>query len=379
MKALLVGNINTIFTYEFAMEVLLKLGYEVDILQALPQSQTKKEFLSDLINMGCRVFFPKEPTETRRFEKVQPFLYMNGFKRFSVCKGYGLICIHYVRNNSWAASVFSGKSARIVTSYYGSDLLRVSNASRLLAKPLLKRSNVITMETDYVKKRYREIYHDSEINKVKLIHLGSVAAGYMNEAFKTLSKTECKRHFDIPGDKISILCGYNGYREHRHLDIISSLSKLSLDEKSRIYLLFHFGYAFDEAYYREVQAQLESSGIRGHIYDEYFHKEKMALFRKGTDIMLNLQPTDAISNSMLECLASGAVVIKGKWLKYPELEKENRFLLDAESVESLYNLIHEVINDFERYEKRTMANLDILTGYTWESQFEKWRAILSGG
>ena len=375
MRALVVGDINGIFMPEFAVYILRKLNYEVDILNDIPKAKTKQIYIDMLEKANCNIIYPKEK---KGLERYQPFLFLSNIRRYKICRDYDLICIQSVQRVSCGASIYKKRNTRLITTYYGSDILRARKKDTIPAFFLLKRTDVVTVESEYVKSVFDRVYKGRFSDKVKTVHLGSATDSYINMVLGELSKEECKKHFNIPADKISILCGYNGQREHRHLEILDSLNKLSVEDKQNIYLLFHFGYSGDEKYCDEIREKLKLYGLDGKIITSFFQKEEMAMFRKATDIMLNLQPTDAISNSMLESLAAGAVVVKGKWLKYPDLERDNRFLLDVDTIEELHGLIHDVINDLGDYFNKTMVNNGILEEFTWEAQLDNWSKVLSG-
>lgn len=374
MKALVVGDINGIFMPEFAVCILRELNYDVDILNDIPKDKTKQIYIDMLENAGCNILYPEEK---KGLERHQPFLFLSNIHRYKICRNYDLVCIQSVQRASCGASIYKKRNSKLIVTYYGSDILRARKKDTIPAFFLLKRTDVVTVESEYVKSVFDRVYKGRFSDKVKIVHLGSATDSYINRVLGDLSTEECKKHFNIPLDKISILCGYNGQKEHRHLEILDSVNNLSAEDKKKIHLLFHLGYSYDEEYSNKIRAKLYAYGIDGQIITSFFQKEEITMFRKATDIMLNLQPTDAISNSMLENLAAGAVVIIGKWLEYPDLEKDNRFLMKTDSIEELHLLIHEIINNIDKYKNETEVNIGILEEFTWEAQLDNWNKAIS--
>ncbi len=95
------------------------------------------------------------------------------------------------------------------------------------------------------------------------------------------------------------------------------------------------------------------------------------MFRKSIDIFLNLQYTDVLSASMLEELEAGAIVIKGDWLNYPDLEKRNVWLCSIKDMNALTDEITAVVENYDGLSKKTACNsgeeikaVHMLPGYT---------------
>ena len=100
-------------------------------------------------------------------------------------------------------------------------------------------------------------------------------------------------------------------------------------------------------------------------------------FRNCGDVLLNLQQTDVLSASMMENIALGNLVIKGEWLRYPDLEENNVKLINIESMDNLSSVIKDIVTEPALYHADMNINSD--TAYkmiSWTNHVPIWRSVI---
>lgn len=373
MKVLVVGNIGTIFTFEFITEVLTKRAdIAVDVLNMGVESSIQRERIDTLTKLGCSIFFPHEYLNKKKHSLCY---YIKTVIRQRKCRQYDVVNIHYVGTAAWAIAMFKRKKTRLITSIYGSDLFRSTRINDYQLRYVFNNSNVITVENSFVRDEIERRFGEKTANKTCFLHYGTRNADIMKKMISSVSKEFCKREFGFPIQKIIIMCGYNGNPAHRHIDIIQELSNLPKCYKDKVFLLFHCSYAFDYSYEKKINQALATSGIEGTIFTKFVSGKELAYLRKSVDIMLNMQITDALSASMLECMDAGAVVIKGDWLQYPEIDAKDGYYISLKSFEDLCETIISIIDDRKTYETLTQKNANILDLLSWSNDRDKWLSL----
>ena len=377
MRLLIVGDIGIIFTYEYITEVASKFpGCSIDVLSFAPRLEKNAEREKKLEEIGCRIFYQPEYKLFKSNKLFHVFIRIAERFRYKLCKDYDVINIHFPGVDSYLVSRYAKKDTRIVTSIYGSDVLRASRRSLKSIGKLLKKSNAVTVASSYVKDKVSEVFSKQFDDKVRIIRYGSKAAEYMSGVISKYTREQCKEHFGFPKDKISVLCGYNGSRSQRHISIIEELEKLPEMYRERLYLVLQCSYGLDELYKNQLTERLDRSCLNGEIVTEFMQGETLAKFRNSIDVFLNLQPTDVLSATMIEELEAGALVVKGDWLCYPDLEQENIFMHSIKDMEELPLKMQSMISDFDTMYSQALRNKGVWTILSWQSQFDKWQQII---
>ena len=298
--------------------------------------------------------------------------------RYRICKNYDIINIHFPGVDSLAVCHWASKKTRIITSLYGSDVMRASKRGTGIIEKLLVRSDVITVASSYIQTQISKKFNSRFDNKTELVRYGSKAAMYMSETINRASKTECKELFSFPKEQITVLCGYNGSRAQRHIEILNELNKLPDTIRSKIFLVFQCSYGFNESYKKELSNALDASSIKGVIVTDFMQGEKLANFRNSIDVFLNLQPTDVLSATMIEELEAGAIVVKGDWLCYPDLYERNVYLHSISDMTALSEKIEQIVINCTEEQKNTLRNKGICEILSWEKQYSRWESVIFG-
>lgn len=305
--------------------------------------------------------------------KIHPFILINNIMFLKNAKGYDVVHVHGVTPLTFLLKYFVSNKTKIILSYYGSDLFRSKKLERLLQKLILKKAEYITFATHKMIDTFNVHYKNKYALKIKKIMYGSKNVEYFSIYLKTLSVDDCKTYFSMPSDKFSIYIGYNGYREHRHLEVISELTLLNHELKEKIFVVCHISYGLDEIYANQIENKLISSGIHYIILKEFYSGKELVYLRKACNVFINVQPSDALSASMIESMSAGAVVLKGSWLAYKEIDDLNGFYLNLNSLTEITDKIVAIINDWTNYKLQTINNGSLLFNLlSWEVQAKKW-------
>lgn len=381
MRLLLVGDIGIIFTYEYITEIASKFpNCQVDILSFAPRKNINSEREKKLIALGCNIFYQPNYKLFKKHKILHIFIRFCEALRYRICRNYDVINVHFPGVDSGAVCRYASKNTRVVTSIYGSDVLRANKRCLSVMEKLLTRSDAVTVAGDYIKKKFSEKFDARFDDKVEIVRYGSNAASFMSGAIEKYTKDECKKYFSFPDGKITVLCGYNGSRAQRHIEILNEIKKNRDKLKEQIFLVFQCSYGFDEDYKNELADALAESGFNGVIETDFMQGEVLAKFRNSIDVFLNLQPTDVLSATMIEELEAGAIVIKGDWLKYPDLENRNSniYMQSISDIESLSEKITYIIDNFDSERGKIYSNKGIWKILSWESQYEKWKKVIYG-
>ncbi len=379
MKLLLIGDIGIIFTYEYVTEIASKFpDCSIDILSFAPRKETNADREKSLAALGCNTYYQPQYKLFKKHRLLHVFIRLGEMMRYRICKNYDIINIHFPGVDSLSACRWASRNTRIITSLYGSDVLRASNRGLGIIEKLLARSDAINVASSFVKAQISEKFNTRFDEKIEIVRYGSTAAAYMSKAIAKSSKTECKKQFGFPEDKITVLCGYNGSRAQRHIEILKELHKLPDAAQKKIFLVLQCSYGFDAGYHKELSDALADLCLDGEIVTEFMQGENLAKFRNSIDIFLNLQKTDVLSATMIEELEAGAVVVKGDWLCYPDLEERSIYLRSISDMSELSGELNNIVSHYPEEIVKAKSNKGIWEILSWKEQYQKWENIILG-
>lgn len=379
MKLLVIGDIGIIFTYEYVTEIASKFpNCGIDILSFAPRKEANAQREQRLMELGCRIFYQPSYTLFKKHKLLHIFIRLGEALRYRICRKYDTVNIHFPGVDSLAVCLWASKKARVVTSLYGSDVLRASKKSLGVIQKLLARSDAVTVASRYIRDQVSEKFGARFDDKTELVRYGSNAAAFMSSAIAGTSKPECKAHFGFPADRITVLCGYNGSRSQRHVEILRQLEKLPEAVGKQLFLVLQCSYGFSEGYHKELSQALADSPLEGVIVTDFMQGEVLAKFRNSMDVFLNLQPTDVLSATMIEELEAGVVVVKGDWLCYPDLEERKAYIRSIPTMDALPAELERIVSDFSGEQAKAKANQGIWEILSWEKQYSKWERVLLG-
>ncbi|MBQ7171999.1 MAG: glycosyltransferase [Clostridia bacterium] len=380
MKVLIIGDINIIFTYEFIIRVLKRIdGIQADVLNFAPLQEKNRARDEHLRGLGCRIDYQPAYHILKKSRLLYPIIRIAEAGRYLKARKYDVVNVHFPGVDSWIVPHIIRGGTRLVTSIYGSDLLRASKRTFRVLKSLFKKSTFITAASRYVEKEISERTEGEFDSKIRIAKYGSTACEEMHRTLSEISREKSKATFGIPAEKISVLCGYNASEAQRHLEIIDECKKLPDEYRERIHLVFHCSYGGNAEYIRRLQRRLREANMPYTLTEEYMRGERLAQFRKAADIFVNIQPTDVLSASMIEELEAGAICIAGSWLNYPDLDEYGAKMVRIKDLSSLHKQLSDILSHLDQFRSEAEKNRGVWSILSWEKDFEKWKDMICGG
>lgn len=221
----------------------------------------------------------------------------------------------------------------------GSDALRVKGWTH---KFLQKGFNIadyvtITSGSGFAEK----VIGNFNINRniVKDLSYGSDAISEIIRMKGHYSREELAQMLNIPYADYYICCGYNAYPAQNHVDILKAIAANVENLPKDYKILFPLGYGYGKEIREKLELENEKFGLDIVFLMNYLSPEKVAALRLITDLFIHIQETDAHCFTMREFLLADTQVINGKWLSYPELEKNGVPYYECESKDTLKDVL----------------------------------------
>ncbi len=374
-KVLLVASASSRYTKEYIENVLIGRGFEIDIANIDERTRQIQEDIQSFYSKNNIGIIDYEVTIRKKHRKTHLlFSRIRNILKLRIIKQYDYVHFHYITEDAISLLFYKPRKKSIVT-LYGSDFLRASKPKILMLKKVVRRCNVVTVATLYMQRKASEVL-GLETNRIRIIPFGVNNIEYAKVVNAQEDISTYRIEYGLPQDKLIVFAGYNGNPAHRHINILNKLETLPINYRERLCVVFFCSYGLSEEYRSEINQAISHSSIECRLVTTYLVGEQMMRFRKCGDIMLNLQSTDVLSASMLESLAVGNIVIKGDWLQYNELEEINAFMLSIDNINSLSNVIKEVIDNIHSYKCMVASNREKIYGFlSWNSRRETWRML----
>ena len=193
---------------------------------------------------------------------------------------------------------------------WGSDFYRAYEKDLQKKRVYLNKAKVIHVET--------EIFKNNILKRFPELDKRIVVCNYGIDLLEVIdSKRNDKDLVQEARGRIVITCGYNATKGQQHDLIISSIQKLPKATKDKLFLFFPMSYgAPDNNYINYVEEELTESGIPFRIFKDRLSENELAQLRLQTDIVVNIQITDALASSLIEHIYAGSLLIVGEWLPY---------------------------------------------------------------
>lgn len=260
--------------------------------------------------------------------------------------------------------------SKIVLTVWGSDLLRIRNIESLLLKPLYNNCDVITVETEDIKKLLLEKFGKKIEKKITYARFGlSILDHIAQVTEKDINNFINKYNIDI--NKRIVVIGYNRIRQQNHIKVIQSIIDNNISKKE-IFIIVPWTYGITDSNYRDEIEYLLKNRYDYIFLDDFLLNEETACLRKITDILIQVQTTDSLSGTMLETLYAGKTVITGKWLPYDEIIRKGIFMYTVNNIEDcgkqlFYALNHPISHT------RKIINQQIIYNYSsWRTNISNW-------
>ncbi|OEY71666.1 glycosyltransferase family protein [Salegentibacter salarius] len=308
-----------------------------------------------LFELSRRSSFSKMKKQIKDFSickfKVDKYLIPNNFDiyHFHFCIPENLIPIYFLP-----------KEAKIICSFWGSDLLRRTGLSNVFyVSKALKRAKSITTQTVDLSQILLAKYgreFEKKINVVPFILDRSIFDQIDIIKEKKAQINTFKSSYGIDLEKIVIAIGHNGFEENNHLRIIDELEKLPEGLLVNCTFVLHISYGGNSYYHEKLNAKTKESHLNFILIEKFFEVKEMAILRLATDVLIQAPITDALSAAMTEVLYSENTVITGGWLPYDILFRNDINIYSFDFFHQLGPRLSEILKGFEKLKSKNTDN-----------------------
>lgn len=372
-RILLVGDGNHQFITNLALWLTKypKNKFVIDIFSYTTlQKENKKYYNTIFGEIGNNLFY-NIISNIKGVRRCFRMLFYN--KILSSLPKYDVIHLHYLSVDSYfLIEQFKKKTeATIIISLWGSDMYRVKHINERGFIDACKKADIVTFTNqksiDYFQSKYKW-------NKKNLQLCRFGLAPLKNLRNLSSSSEECKKLLGLDTKKLAISIGYNLSPAQQHLAILSQFENSEVKSlKDKIQLILPITYGGTYKYKNQLLKYLKQLPFDYTVYDTFLTNDKVAQIRKASDIMIQLQKTDQFSGSMQEHLFARNVVITGSWLPYQTIKEYGAWFLEVEEVEELSKVIPDLINNFQKYEQKTINNPQSISELSsWEKNIINW-------
>jgi len=363
MKALVIGNSQSVYVRDFVENMVNKMGCEIDVLSCNEGRLIPNEKVREIV--------VTVPQWLQRIPKLRGVFKLAKFVWTISRLGLYDIChIHFVSLKALLIAKLARKrSTRLIVSVWGSDFLRTSERFKSRQERVYDRADYITFATNEMLEKFNDYYQDKYVEKLRICTFGLAPLESLKKM--KLTKEDCRRHFSIPEDAITVCVGYTAGAWHRHKEVIQSIARNKSGLPDNLFLIFPMTYGRDEKYVAEVKEEIRKLGIKNLVIDNFMTPKESAMLKMTTDVFVNVQLADALSGSMLEHLYAGSVVITGSWLPYRALDDMGIKVCKVDKVEDVGWVIRLVLADVSSW-KNESSKENIYKFVSWENNIESW-------
>ncbi len=351
------------------------MKYKVLYLTSNESIYSKK--YEDQININSSklelIRFSGSGLKNKYFNKIDTI-----FKFKKMIKNVDLVHINFLSPSYFLFNHFL-KNTKLIVTFWGSDLYRTPNnskKSKFLQKQIIKNANIITV----VNKKMIPVFHETfgfEEIPIYETRFGLPIDFDQIDEIGQKEINEFKKEYNISNEQIIITLGYSADPKKNHEYMIEEIIRLSKRIKN-IFIIIPLTYG-SKVHREKIKTlcnnRFKENEINYKILEEFMSDNDVAKLRKATDIMINIQDTDAMSASMQESLYAGNIVINGSWLPYDELREAGAYYETIDELKEgiLSNKIEYIIRNFDKLKEKTKVNKKIIyERSSWDNNIGSW-------
>lgn len=369
-KILLIGNPSSPYIMQYIENVLKPLGFDVFMQFDYSELSDEVRHFYTEYKINQILFFKNNDKKIFLFPFIGKWIKrFYNFKIWNRYAPYDFIHVQYVTFERLMKNLIIKKSVqtKLFASFWGSDLLRVSDRTLLLEKIFLRNYNYITADSYSMVERYNKFFGNTK-NKLDIVYYGVSLIPYIDRWLS--EKKQCINDLSIPKDKIVISIGYNGRPQQQHDKVINVLNVL--ENKKDYFLLIQSSYGNEDVVYKQkLKTILDNSGFQYKIISNYLTMDELAKLRVITDIFINAQTTDAFCNSIKEYMYSKTQIINASWLHYPEIDTLQLKINEFSNFDQIPSLLEKQVKEEELEWNREIIGKNS----SWETCRQRWAKI----
>jgi len=255
---------------------------------------------------------------------LKEYVYLNHIEP----KNFDVLHFHFCVSSNLEYLHFIKKSTKVICSFWGSDLFRVSDIyNNYYVSKALNNANLITVQSPEMGLLVKAKYGMNLNDKIRDIRFTLSKDIYeFIDLYRNNTKVldEFKAKYNLKKENFLIALGHNAFKENNHIKMIESLNGLSEEYKNKITLILHLSYGGNKEYIdnlKKVIQQIKDLDIK--IIEDFLGPQEISKLRLITDIMVQAPISDALSGAMTEVLYANNKVIVGGWLPYGILRRNH--------------------------------------------------------
>ncbi len=346
MKVLVLGVINSQWTFQFTKTFLRKNNYEIWMVKKGCDRESRKwaslytKIGVHFIDCTSQAAYIAEAKCEKSFLKglCAHIAYIRAIVRAG---DFNVINMQYVNYDDviHAAILKYIIKAKLVYSYWGSDLLRLSGRQLYFNGLFVKHADFITFDNRDLEFKFKETYAWASKIPSKTILFGLPVLDIIQRRDGEKTSENIRTEWEIPKDKKVIAVGYSAVAEHHHIEVLRRIEQMDAEKKKEIFLLLQMTYNGTDRYIKQVADAAKKTGCEYRVLRHYLTNEEVADLRIMTDIYINAQTTDAFSGSVCENLFAGTILINAEWLRYQEFKDYDFQYLEFQDMDEIGRLV----------------------------------------
>lgn len=291
---------------------------------------------------------------------------------------FDAVNIHYVSPiYTHLMSDFRKISHNIISSIWGSELLRANPHDLQMLGETLGQSTLVTTNNPQVKACLLLKYPKIE-PLIRIIPFGMRSPDVIQSLQQSESWRKSREKLGVPENRYTIACGYNASQAQQHTKMCRCLAKLPEDTKTRITILLPLTYPDDNAYRNHVINEFREASIDFRVFDKKLDIEDNSRLRISTDCAINIQVSDSLSASIQEHLLCGNALIAGSWLPYEVFEHMGARITRVPSDEEITSAVLNVLQSPNSHYQDDRFKKKLHEFSCWKNSSKRWLSLYRG-
>jgi hypothetical protein len=238
---------------------------------------------------------------------------------------------------------------RLLVSIWGSDLLRMAGEETYRQQlQICRRASIITIRSAEMREIFLAKFGRELAPKVRIAKLGSPLIPVIAKSDLSALRREIRCKFQLNHHQLLICLGHNGFRENRQIEVLTALENLSDGLKQRLVFIAPMAYGADTEYAKLCENFAKQRGLQLRVLRELLSEADTVRLRAGSDVMIHVPVSDALSGAMCETIFAGNVVVTGSWLPYGEIRRRGVHFCEIDSFAELPSILEFVTANLEQ-------------------------------
>ena len=375
VKRSLTGETDTVFDAVYPLNAR-DASIPADLAGLCCQSPSWESFRSFVTITTKLLFFGI--TAPRKLRGIgQEIHYLRTFHRIE--RDFDILHLHFMSPRMAEFVRILPESRKLLVSIWGSDLLRVAGASNYRSQlQICQRASIITVRSTELREILLAKFGRDLASKVRIAKFGSPLIPIIRKSDVASLRREFRDEFQLKDDQLLVCLGHNGFRENQHVQMLTALERLSDGLKQRLVFVAPMAYGTDSVYSKLCENVAKEKHLQLHVLREFLSQENTVRLRAGTDVMIHLPISDALSGAMGETIFAGNVVVTGTWLPYGEIRRRGIHFREISSLTELPSVLESLAANIEQEKAIVRATSErIREVIGWDEIIRAWTGIFA--